>query len=67
MSVDLHSLLCAEVAEGVAQMLLYPARQLAALVRAAESLVREYHYTVIRFASGKQYILRILLVLSLSN
>ena len=54
MCVYLHGLLGAEVAERVAEVLLYPARQLGALVGAAEALVREDHYTVVGLTTAVQ-------------
>lgn len=50
----LHSLLGAEVAERVLEVLLDPARQLAALVGAAEALVREHHDAVVCLASAQK-------------
>lgn len=52
----LYSLLGAEITERVFEVFLYPSRQLGPLVRAAEALVREYHYTVVRFTTGNVYL-----------
>lgn len=50
-AIYLDSLLGAEVAEGVLEMFLYPARQLVPLVGPTEALIREYHYTVVGFTA----------------